>query len=373
MTRHAKGLVKGVALYGVGFGLLGLVLWLNWEPKYGPAPDDGGPPKLLSPGLRGLLDKTPDWAALAAVGLLVAGYWLLQYVRWYVLVRALDLPFALRDAVRLGLVGTFYSTFLPGSVSGDLVKAYFIAKDRPGKRAAAVATVLADRLSGLFGLILYGAAVGGACWAAGDPQIGASRFLQGVIGVFAGLVGLTAVGWVVVGLVPSHRADRFAGRLGRVPKAGHALAEVWYAVWTYRRRPGAVLAVIGLNAVIHTGMVVTFYLAVRVFPVPDPATLPETFVIAPIGFIIQAGIPLPGGVGGAEAAFGFLYTLIGRPDETGVVGRLTLRLAEWAFGFVGYLVFLRTKAELPAVEAEAEAEGLGGHEDPKVGEMAKAE
>lgn len=352
MAKAGGGWKKAVLLYAVGFGLLGFVVWRNWEPNG------------KNPGIRGLLEQTPDWSLFAALVGLVAGYWVLQYVRWYVLVRALDLPFRLRDAVRLGMVGSFYSTFLPGSVSGDLVKAYFIAKDRPGKRAAAVATVLADRLAGMFGLILYGAAVGGACWAAGNPQIENSRFLQWSIGVFAGLVGLAALGWVAVGLVPPHRADRFAGRLNRIPKAGHTLAEVWYTVRAYRRRPRAVLLVVGLNAVIHTGMILAFYVAVRVFPNPDPATLAENFVIAPIGYIVQAGIPLPGGVGGAEAAFGVLYEALGRPDGTGIVGRFTLRMAEWAVGFVGYLVYLRTRAELPAVEAEAENEGIGGHDDP---------
>ena len=353
MDKRARGWVKGLALYAVGFGLLGFVIWRNWAPNG------------KNPGLRGLLQQTPDWAAAAAVGLLVAGYVLLQYARWYVLVRALDLPFRPRDAARLGMVGTFYSTFLPGSVSGDLVKAYFIAKDRPGRRAAAVATVLADRLAGMFGLILYGAVVGGACWAAGNPQVLASPFLQWSIGVFAGLVGLAVLTWVVVGLVPPHRADRFAGRLGRVPKAGHFLSELWYTIRAYRHRPRAVLLVVGLNAVIHTGMILAFHLAVRVYPNPDPATLAEHFVIAPIGYIVQAGIPLPGGVGGAEAAFGLLYEMLGRPDQTGLVGRFTLRVAEWVVGFTGYLVYLRTRAELPPVEAEAEAEGYGGHDDPK--------
>lgn len=359
MKTRSLGWVKNVALYAIGFGLLGLVLWLNWEPKYGPPAEDGGPPKQLAPGLRELLDRTPDWAALVAVGLLVAAYTPLQYARWYVLVRALGIPFAPRDAVRLGLVGTFYSTFLPGSVTGDLVKGYFIARGNPGRRAAAVSTVVADRLSGMFGLILYGAAVGGACWLAGNPQIGGSRFLQWAIGVFAGLVGLTAVGWVVVGLVSADRAERFAGRLARVPKVGPTLAEVWYTVRTYRRRPRAVLAVLGLNAVIHTGMILTFHLAVRAFRFPDPATLAEHFVIAPIGYIIQAGIPLPGGLGGAEAAFGLLYTFVGREALTGGAGRFTLRVVgEWTFGFVGYLVYLRTRSDLAGVEQEAESGGV---------------
>jgi uncharacterized membrane protein YbhN (UPF0104 family) len=354
VTRRAKAWVKGAAQYGIGFGLLGYILWANWNPRG------------TNPGISGLLGQTPDWAFAAALVGLAVGATLLTYLRWYVLVRALDLPFTLRDAARLGLVGTFYNAFLPGSIGGDLVKAYFIARDQPARRAAAVATVVADRLVGLFGFLWVVALVGGAMWWAGVPGVADSRFLHGLIRGCGAAVGVGVAGWVLVGLLPARRADRFAGRLGRLPKVGKTLAEVWYTVWTYRRRPGVVAGVLALTAVIHAGMILTVYAAARVFPAPDPATLAETIVIAPVGLSLQAFIPLPGGVGGAEAVFGLLYTQLGRPDQTGVIGRFTQRVVEWGIGFVGYLTYLRMRAELPPVEAEAEEEGYGGHEEPHV-------
>jgi len=138
-------------------------------------------------------------------------------------------------------------------------------------------------------------------------------------------------------------------------------------VWTYRQRPKVVYALVALTAGCHVAMVLMFHLAVRVFPAADPGTLSEHFVIAPIGYIAQAFFPAPGGVGGAEAIFGYLYTLLGRPEETGVVGRLTMRVFEWSFGFIGYLVYLWMRGELPAVEKTAEESGIGGA-DPTLNE-----
>jgi len=347
---HAVAWAKGLLKYGIGFGLLAYILWQNWNPNG------------ASPGVRGLLEQTPHWATFALMAVLVVATTFAMYLRWFLLVRALDLPFTLRNAFRLGLVGTFYNAFLPGSVGGDLVKAYFIAKDQPARRAAAVATVVADRLIGLFGLIWFVAAFGGAFWLSGDDRFTANEYLQGVIRVCAVLVGVVAVGWVGLGFLPARRADRFAGRLEGVPKLGKSLSEVWYAVWSYRQRPWTVLGLVALTAVNHVGMVLIVYLAVRVFDLPDPASLPENFVLAPVGLTAQAFFPAPGGVGGAEAIFGYLYTLLGRPEQTGVVGRLTMRVAEWGFGFVGYLTYLRMRAELPAVVDVAEEEGYGGHE-----------
>ena len=226
--------------------------------------------------------------------------------------------------------------------------------------------MLIDRLIGLFGLIWFSAAVGGACWLAGDPRITGNETLQRMIRVCGILAGLTVTGWVLMGFLPAHRADRFADRLVTIPKVGRALAEVWYAVGTYRLRPGAVYLTLVLTAVCHVGMVLMYHLATRVFLPPgvEAGTFAEHFVIAPVGFIAQAFFPAPGGVGGGEAIFGYLYTLLNRPDQVGLMGRFTLRAAEWLLGLVGLVVFLRMRAELPAVEQEAEEEGLGGHDDP---------
>src|SRR6185503_16211050 len=142
-------------------------------------------------------------------------------------------------------------------------KAYFIARGTPGRRASAVATVIADRLVGLFGLIWFSAAFGGAFWLAGDERVAGNEYLQKIIRTCAALAGVAVAGWVVLGFLPQRRADRFAGRLSRIPKLGKTLAEVWYAVWTYRQRPKAVYATVAMTAVVHLGFVLMFHLAVR--------------------------------------------------------------------------------------------------------------
>jgi hypothetical protein len=149
--------------------------------------------------------------------------------------------------------------------------------------------------------------------------------------------------------------------LHRLRKVGPTLAELWFTLRAYRKRPGTILAVVAMSAVVHTGFVTMYHLATRVFPPDDPAllaTLPETFVIAPIGFIVQALIPVPGGLGVGELTFGGLYKLIRGPEgeAVGLAGRLTLRLIEWTLGLVGYVAFLRMRAEIPTRVDEEGAE-----------------
>src|SRR2546423_15093132 len=102
--------------YVLAFGLLAYVIHSNWAPASG----------------RGLKDV---WQKHVVEGqpihyLFLFGAFsiflvsaLITMVRWYVLVRAQDLPFTLPRALRIGLIGFFFNAFLPGSVGGDIVKA----------------------------------------------------------------------------------------------------------------------------------------------------------------------------------------------------------------------------------------------------------
>jgi uncharacterized membrane protein YbhN (UPF0104 family) len=342
---HAKKWAGLFLKYVVGFGLLAYVISKYWGPNE----------KTGAPGLEQLLERpiAVEWLAAAAGLIAIAAS--LQLFRWYLLVRALDLPFTLRNAYRLGLVGIYYNTFFPGSVGGDLLKAYFIAHEHPERKAKAVASVIADRAMGLFGLILFVAVLGSAAWALGDERIRANPDLQFIVKAMAAVAAATVAGFLLLGLLPQRRVDRFAARLKWIPKLGGGLSEMWYAVWMYRQRPKVVALGLVLSAGAHFGLVFSFHAASRVFPPEnraEMASLAEHVVIAPIGFIAQA-IPLtPGGVGVAEGVFAWLYKLSGHPEQLGIAARLAMRVAEWLIAFVGYVVLKsrRTPARSPTAQ-----------------------
>jgi len=349
LKKHATTIVN-LLKYVVGFGLLAYILRQNWDPKIA---EDG---KVLSPGISGLLQQTPDYLAFIGLATIAIACTSIQFVRWYILVRALDLPFSLPSAFRLGFIGCFYNAFLPGSVGGDLVKAFYIARDTPGRRAAAVATVMADRLVGLFGLIWFSALIGGSFWLAGNSRIVGNAYLEKIIFVCGVLVAAAVIVWIGLGFLPASRQEQIDRLFKRIPKFGPTFSELWTVLRTYRQKSKAIYTVIAMTAVVHVGFVFMFHLAVRVFPLVEPGSLPEHFVIAPVGYIAQAFFPAPGGVGGAEFIFGYLYSLLGRPDATGVVGRLTLRVVEWSIGLVGLYYFLRMRSNLVTSEPEASVE-----------------
>src|SRR5437879_1557023 len=93
-----KRLIVALLKYGLGLGLLAWVVYQNWHGS------DGGI------GLADALQQPAHYGALVLAAVLLLAGVLLTFVRWYILVRAQDLPFTPADALRLGLVGYFFNT-----------------------------------------------------------------------------------------------------------------------------------------------------------------------------------------------------------------------------------------------------------------------
>ncbi len=101
------------------------------------------------------LSNQPRNYPLLVLALVVAlGAQCISFSRWCLLVRCQGIDLSIVEAYRLGSIGYLLNFVSVGSVGGDLFKAIFLAKRRPGKRIAAVASVFVDRGCGLFGLIL---------------------------------------------------------------------------------------------------------------------------------------------------------------------------------------------------------------------------
>ena len=332
-----KALAKTLLKYTIGLGLLAWVIANNWQSS------DAGP------GLREALARPIRLLPFALAGLFIGLSALVTFVRWYLLVRAQELPFTLVGALRLGAVGYFFNTFLPGSVGGDLVKALALARAQ-SRRTVAVATVLIDRAIGLWGLIWLVALLGGWFWLTDAPILRDNAGLRAVVRSAWGVVAATVVTWALLGFLPEWRAQRFARRLTRLPKIGHSLAEFWRAIWLYRTRPRAVALALLMSLISQSGNVVAFHFAAQTFAIAaDTDLLPslsEHALIVPPGMAIEALFPAPGGVGGGEFGYGKLYQLIGRPEALGVLASLSRRMLQWIVGLIGYVVYLRLKPSL---------------------------
>ena len=125
MKKHAAQWFKGLLKYGIGFGLLAVVIYKYWDdnPETGARWTQDSTQRANRLWLAGILRRPRCRGTLdATVSLVHPRSWRSIY--------------HLRSAMPfgLGMVGVFYNTFLPGSVGGDLLKAYFLAKEHPERK-----------------------------------------------------------------------------------------------------------------------------------------------------------------------------------------------------------------------------------------------
>ena len=73
-------------------------------------------------------------------------------IRLRLLIEAQGITVTLKEALSLTFIGYFFNNFLPTSIGGDVVKAYYLSK-KTDKKAGAYASVFVDRVIGLFTMI----------------------------------------------------------------------------------------------------------------------------------------------------------------------------------------------------------------------------
>lgn len=97
-----------------------------------------------------------DVSMLLAALICIAGGYVLCGLRWAWIAQGLGMHVSRRQKVKLYFLGMFASLFLPSTIGGDVVRGVLMAKgeERKGFRLHAAASVILDRVNGLYALVL---------------------------------------------------------------------------------------------------------------------------------------------------------------------------------------------------------------------------
>jgi uncharacterized protein (TIRG00374 family) len=264
---------------------------------------------------------SPSWFA-AAFGAIVFGS-VLSFLRWRCVARATGIEMSAAESVRLGALGFACNFVALGSVGGDVVKAALLAKSRPGQRAAAVTTVLVDRLLGLVGFLSYAAAavlVTGAATAEAAPL----RLLsQSTLVVTA--IALTAF---AAFFAPGRPVERVASWLEGLPFTATLGRRIGKLASRYRDGWRSLLAAAAVGLAMNGVFILSFYLAGAALPLKTPSVAQHFFAV-PLA-LISGTLPIsPNGLGTIEATAEYLYLAIDPASSVGAgtLASLTHRVA----------------------------------------------
>jgi uncharacterized membrane protein YbhN (UPF0104 family) len=324
--KRLRGMVVQALLVALAFGLLGASIHAN----------RGAIREVLSRPLNARLLAVAFGVYMTAI--------VLTFGRWYLLVRALGLPFRLRDAVRLGFIGNVFNLVIPGAVGGDLIKAAYLCREQ-SRRTQAVASMVIDRAVGLLGLFVLAGVCGLVAWGPADAQV---RRLIAVVWV------TTAVGLLGLGLIftpalygPILRLLRGRGRLEVLAN------ELVQMAATYRSRLGLVGALLVGSSFTHGLYVLAFFLVSRALFPESGVSLLSHYLVVPLA-LFSTAIPLPfGALGVSENIAGELLRLVGLPS--GAVVMMGYRVLMYGAGIVSAVVYLCNLRQVRALTHDVEA------------------
>ena len=270
----------------------------------------------------------------------------LGMLRWRLVLEMQGLDLSVPRATHISFVAHFFNSFLLGSTGGDLMKAFYAARETHHKKAEAVTTVFVDRLIGLWSMLAF----------AGVMMIPSRAivfqrgrvFLLSLV-VLAMLAGCSAV--LVLALWGHGALARALARpLRRFSK--WAAIEKSLAACKHFQKRGFLVKTVSISMALNVCCVLQFWILSRGLGLGvAPMTL---FAIVPM-IISIAAIPFtPNGLGLREGACVLMLSspLIGASRTTALSLSLLAYAGSLFWSLIGGLVYLgtRDREQLSSVE-----------------------
>lgn len=298
--------------------------------------------------------KLADPAYLWGAVLIFPVTFLVTSYRWHLLLKALDIHMTQARAFVINMVGAFYNSFMPGSTGGDVLKAYYAAKQTP-HRTRAVMSVVVDRAIGLYALVIMGGVMAGVQYMnlmrthPEDPAVSAcGRVALGAAAILAATVGGL---WLF--REPVRRAIGLDTLLKKLPMQKQ-VQHVIGVMSTYRKRPGLVAWTVVATFPVHITVVISAMLAGQAFGLPLP--LPYYFVAVPV-IVLSGAIPIsPQGAGVMEFFAILLTRQYGATVSQAFALTMSIRLVQMVWNLTGGIFVLRGGYHAPSVKEQEEME-----------------
>ncbi len=304
----------------LALGILAVLIWRNRE------------------GFHEFSQQEKHWPLLGLAFLLVASGLVLTFVRWHWLVRALGFEFRLRDACRLGLMGSAVGYMGAGTLFGDTLKAIALASGHSSRRIVAFATVFLDRILGLLALLWVG-----ACGSWLTRHLYTSELHTTVRAFFWLTSAMGTIGLVLL-LFPAITHSRWISWATHLPVVGKIFHQLLDGLALYQRRPMVLLGATGMAFIGHCLMIVGLYYCALGLGGWAPS-IPAHLYFTPAAEIVGL-IPTPGGIGPQEFGIQEGYSAVAGSEvsvetarQSGFFAGMTYRLISMLIAAVGAVFY----------------------------------
>ena len=255
--------------------------------------------------------------------------------RWWLLLRAIGVPVEPKQTFMLTWIGNFFNTTLPGAVTGDVVKGYYVIKAQQEEgRTRAFMTLLIDRFVGLFGLIVMAflALIFNLELILSQERLHSLAWM--IVALFGGTVLFYAIA-----LFPFKKGhDPFLRLFQRLPASKFSI-KVYSAFKRFQHKKTTLFLTLLLSIGLHTLIALIFFQVAHLIGIKE-MKLATQFFLMPIGLITVA-IPIaPGGIGIGHVAFESLYQLAGLSGGADIFNLfIIVQLGVYLLGGIPYFLY----------------------------------
>jgi hypothetical protein len=257
------------------------------------------------------------WVA-ASIACLMSNQ-ILALCRWIMLVHAVGIRWSTKTCFDVAITSEATSIIAPGANGGDIAKIAYTLRS-PDERVKIAASIVCDRLSGLYGLLVVGCVAGALQWSTGSSAI------RTITLVTVGTLVLSVVG-ATLALGPL-RSWLFSLFPRRWPALNRIVDDLNHACSTYRSQPFVLAKAVAMSAVSQTLCLTAFFL-IGAGLQPTGHARWETVLVGGPWVFLSTVLPLPfGALGVTEQVSEELFKALG--DRGGGIGTLTYRVTLFA-------------------------------------------
>lgn len=288
----------------------------------------------------GHLDLKVVWDLMTvpnvALALVLIGFSILTSAwRWIILLKARGFNIPFGYGMSLYLIGMFFNYALPGSVSGDLVRGYYLVQDYPTRKLDSVLSVLIDRILGLYSFFIL--ALIAVAW---DFDFVMSHEKIRWVASLTFLIFLGMTGFFLLSF--STRIYRFSHIDFLIQRIAplHKLMQ-GFQRFGKDRRILSISVLVSVAAQIFT--LLFFYELAQWMHEPDVTWQAILFAV-PMGFVVSAVPIAPAGVGVGQVAFLYLFqTYMNKTSTYGAVAITAFQLAVAVWSMAGAVFYIRRR------------------------------
>lgn len=261
-----------------------------------------------------IISITDNWSGAGEIihrPFIIAGFILLPFfgaaveaVRLGLLFRSQNLHLSFSNGYRVVSIGALFSFVIPGGTGGDVAKLYYLASENRGHTPEIATILIVDRVVALFALLVLILILA----VPGFPVVQEIKPVQFMVAMSA-FAGVLILLFMAISLSPALRKwNPYLKVIEKMP-GGQFIDRIFLALHAFSGHRKSLLYAAAISMLGHLALMTMFAIVGQTL-MPGLAVL-TTVLLSLLGMLANALPITPGGIGVGEAAFDWLFGLLG--------------------------------------------------------------